>query len=42
MVQIFNRNGNKVFEAKGPGLRWDGTSGGHELPGRRSIIIYSI
>ncbi|OQP45001.1 hypothetical protein A4H97_33095 [Niastella yeongjuensis] len=32
MVQIFNRNGNKVFEAKGPGLKWDGTSGGHELP----------
>ncbi|MBO9204485.1 MULTISPECIES: Kelch repeat-containing protein [Niastella] len=32
VVQIFNRNGNKVFEAKGPGLKWDGTSGGHELP----------
>lgn len=32
VVQIFNRNGNKVFEAKGAGLRWDGTSGGHELP----------
>jgi gliding motility-associated-like protein len=32
VVQIFNRNGNKVFEAKGAGLRWDGTSGGRELP----------
>jgi large repetitive protein len=32
MVQIFNRNGNKVFEAKGSGLKWDGTSNGHELP----------
>jgi gliding motility-associated-like protein len=32
MVQIFNRNGNKVFEAKGAGLKWDGTSSGHELP----------
>jgi gliding motility-associated-like protein len=30
-VQIFNRNGNKVFEAKGPGLKWDGTSNGHAL-----------
>jgi gliding motility-associated-like protein len=32
VVQIFNRNGNKVFEAKGPGLKWNGTSNGNELP----------
>jgi gliding motility-associated-like protein len=32
VVMIFNRNGNKVYEAKGAGLRWDGTSGGRELP----------
>ena len=31
-VMIFNRNGTKVWEGKGPGLRWDGTSNGHELP----------
>jgi gliding motility-associated-like protein len=32
LVQIFNRNGNKVFEAKGPGVKWNGTSNGNELP----------
>lgn len=31
-VMVFNRNGSKVWEGKGPGLRWDGTSNGHELP----------
>lgn len=31
-VSIFNRNGNKVFEATGGNIRWDGTSNGKELP----------
>jgi gliding motility-associated-like protein len=31
-VMIFNRNGNKVFEATGGNIRWDGTSNGKELP----------
>jgi len=31
-VMVFNRNGNKVWEGKGTGIRWDGTSNGHELP----------
>ena len=30
-VSIFNRNGNKVYEATGT-IRWDGTSNGKELP----------
>lgn len=31
-VMIFNRNGNKVFEATGGNIRWDGRSNGKELP----------
>jgi gliding motility-associated-like protein len=32
VVQIFNRNGSKVYEAKGAGIKWDGTSNGRDLP----------
>jgi gliding motility-associated-like protein len=31
-AQVFNRSGVKVWEARSPGVRWDGTSGGRELP----------
>ena len=31
-VMIFNRDGTRVFEAKNPGIKWDGTSAGRELP----------
>lgn len=31
-VQVFNRNGSKVFEAKGTGIQWNGRNNGKELP----------